>query len=64
MEKQPDNKMAPDTPRKHEDARRPMRAPNFGANYGPSASYTPATDNLGGYAVPDRSDSYPDPVGE
>lgn len=45
MQNQPNNKMAPDARRKHEDARRPMQRPGFGANYGPSASYTPATDN-------------------
>lgn len=59
MDKQPENKMAPDTPRKHEDARRPMRSPNFGANYGPSASYTPATDNPTRHPAPSV-----DPVGE
>lgn len=52
MEKQPEKKMAPGAPRKHEDARRPMRAPNFGANYGPSASYTPATDNPTSHKAP------------
>lgn len=41
-----------------------LQRPGFGANYGPSASYTPASDNVdsAGYVVPDRSDSYP--VGE
>ena len=45
MDKQLENKMQQPAQRPHEDARRPMRSPNFGANYGPSASYTPATDN-------------------
>lgn len=44
MQNVPPNEKAPE-PRKTEDARRPMRPPGFAANYGPSASYTPATDS-------------------
>lgn len=50
MQNQPNNKMQPDTRRKHEDARRRLGpAPT---NYGPSSSYTPATDYSPTYEQP------------